>query len=456
MDVQAEQLLTFSDAERFLIEQLPSSEKKVFAGAEGMRRGLHLLERLGNPQEDYRSVHIAGTSGKGSVAHFLSELLIAHDHRVGTHVSPHMYDIRERFMIDQQLVAEAEFVEATRRLVPETQAMNRTEFGRPTYLETTNAMAFHTFARHQVDYAVIETGMGGLYDATNCIARPDKLALITKLGLDHVKRLGRTYREIAAQKAGILPNQGEGIYLVPRLQTAHQAITETAAARGTELRAVTPAMFQHVDVSTGGTRFDYRGSRQALPGLHLAAIGRHQAENASLALEALGHLAARDGWEVSETACREALARAVIPGRFEARRHHDQLVIFDGAHNRQKMQALLKTLDELDPVEPPVFLIAFRRTKQYAETIKPLVERAGQVVVTQCFNDRPYLGGLLAEPAERIAETVHRLGLPAAETVTDPVAALDRACALAKPRQLVVATGSFYLLSELNQAWADA
>ena len=186
---------------RYLYEELGPQQGP--AGA-GLVRARALFGALGDPQDRFRAVHVAGTAGKGSVSTFVASLLRAHGFRVGAHLSPHAYCLLERFQLDGG-PAPAELVDAAlARIRPAVEAVEQAGHGRPSFFEVTNGIAFSLFA-DRVDYGVVETGLGGLLDSTNTISRADKLAVITPIGLDHQDLLGATVREIATQKAGVLP-----------------------------------------------------------------------------------------------------------------------------------------------------------------------------------------------------------------------------------------------------------
>lgn len=167
-----------------------------------------LLRSLGDPQDALRAIHIAGTAGKGSVAAFIAEILTAHGFTVGAYLSPHAYSVLERFQLNGQPVAAEVAARPLADVAPAVAEMDQSGGDRPTFFEVTTSLAFQLFATQGVDYAVVETGLGGLLDATNIISRPDKIAVITTIVLDHTEVLGRALEEIAAQRAGILPRDG--------------------------------------------------------------------------------------------------------------------------------------------------------------------------------------------------------------------------------------------------------
>ncbi|MGY1624995.1 bifunctional folylpolyglutamate synthase/dihydrofolate synthase [Geodermatophilus sp. SYSU D00965] len=297
---------------RYLLEEL--GPQRGPAGA-GLARARALFGALGDPQDRFRAVHVAGTAGKGSVSTVVASLLRSHGFRVGAHVSPHVYSLLERFQLDGAPAA-AELVDAELdRVRPAVEAVERAGHGRPSFFEVTNAVAFGLFA-DRVDYGVVETGVGGLLDSTNTIARADKLAVITPIGLDHQDLLGTTLGEIAAQKAGILPWGGRAVAVRQDSPEVEDVLAAEAARRGCALRWVDPGPpAVRAWTGAGGTELRLRGQ----PPLSLGLTGRHQAGNAHLALRAVEALAARDGWALDADAVWDGLRSATLPGRFERR-----------------------------------------------------------------------------------------------------------------------------------------
>src|SRR4051812_38636421 len=289
----------------------------------GLSRARALFRSLGDPQDRFRAVHVAGTAGKGSVSTFVASLLRAHGFRVGAHLSPHVYCLLERFQVDG-VPAGAHLVDAElERVRPAVEAVERAGHGRPSFFEVTNAVAFGLFA-DRVDYGVAETGVGGLLDSTNTISRADKLAVITPIGLDHQDLLGPTLHEIAAQKAGILPVGGRAVAARQRTAGVEDVLGAEAARRGCALRWVDlgpPAV--RAWAGPGGTELRLRGQ----PSLSLGLTGRHQAGNAHLALRAVEAIAARDGWALDADAVWLGLRSATLPGRFERRMFGGRAVV---------------------------------------------------------------------------------------------------------------------------------
>ena len=315
-----------------------------FAGDDAARLGLRrtdaILERLGNPHRRYRIVHIAGSKGKGSTTTMLAAILRASGVRTGRYVSPHLHSYRERIVVDDDPIAEADFAALTRRALDATEAVERAQpdLGEVTAWELTTAMALLWYAEAGCDWAVIEVGLGGTLDATNVVT--PEVSVITRLDYEHTAILGDTIEEIAANKAGII-KPGKPVV------TAHQvpAALEVIAARADELGCALHV--QDRDFSTSGTdrEFSYRDAAGHLDGLGTALIGRHQVENAGLAIAA-----ARLAIDPPDDAIRTGLAAAVNPGRFEiVLVPTGTTVVIDGAHTPIAADALRVALEDRFP-----------------------------------------------------------------------------------------------------------
>ncbi|MGY1639020.1 bifunctional folylpolyglutamate synthase/dihydrofolate synthase [Geodermatophilus sp. SYSU D00742] len=414
------------------------------AGA-GLDRARALLRVLGDPQDRFRAVHVAGTAGKGSVTTFVASLLRAHGFRVGAHLSPHVHCLLERFQVDGA-PAGAHLVEAELdRIRPAVQSVERAGHGRPSFFEVTNAIAFGLFA-DRVDYGVVETGVGGLLDSTNTISRADKLAVITPIGLDHQDLLGSTLEEIATQKAGILPVGGRAVAARQRSAEVEDALSAEATRRACALRWVDQGP-PSVRAWTGpdGTELHLRGQ----PPLSLGLTGQHQAGNAHLALRAVEAIAARDGWALDADAVWQGLHGATLPGRFERRVVGGWTTVLDGAHNPMKLAALVGTLQEVHPGVRFPWVLAFKQDKDLRAALRVVAPVASAVVATQfAAGDGDHPAGA-SVPAGQIALAATECGV-ASVVEEDPACAVARAAASADAGLPVVVSGSFHLLAAVG------
>ena len=227
-------LKNFKEAEKYLYSTIPSSYTKKFPGSVGLSRTKKLLESLGNPQEKVNVIHIAGTSGKGSTATMISFILKEKGYKVGLTLSPHVVDIRERVQINNKFLTKEKFTSYLNEIVPFIKKINKQKKGEITYFEVLQVMAYYIFNKEKVDYAVIETGMGGTYDATNTVSNTDKICVITRIGLDHTNILGTNLTDIAKQKAGII-QKGNEVFALKQTKNINNVFRKRAKKVGAKL-----------------------------------------------------------------------------------------------------------------------------------------------------------------------------------------------------------------------------
>ncbi len=439
--------ISLGTAKNFIMNASRSSGT-IFKGGDGLQRSQEFLKLLDNPQNAVSTIHIAGTSGKGSVSAILDSLLIAHGKNTGRYNSPHVYDLLERWRYNGEIVDNSSFRQTISHLLPIVSKFKNSPWKRATYFGITTAVAFLLFKKWEVDYAVIETGLGGLYDTTNTITREDKLAIITQLGLDHTQILGDTIDKIAFQKAGILPTNGHAIVLRPNRSSAKNIIDKVAKDKNTKIIYIEPFFIKSVKLSPKHTTFDYEAKSLKLPNLQLSLIGEHQAINASLALSALELLSKRDNLTLDDSKIRQALRNISLPGRFERRSIHEHPAILDGAHNPQKISALVKTLNKIYPNQKFTWLVAFGKTKDAEGSLKIIAPLVDKLIVTTFFADQDMKLSQGASDPRIIAEIAKNIGIKDIAIEPDNSHALEMACQ--KRNELpVIITGSFFLISEM-------
>jgi dihydrofolate synthase/folylpolyglutamate synthase len=406
----------------------------------GLERTDALLRRLGEPHRRFRSFHIAGTNGKGSVAATLEAFLRAGGHRVAKYTSPHLVDFRERLLVDGHPVDAGEIVGWIERWTPGIERIGATFF------EATTAMAFDLFARAGAEVAVIETGLGGRLDATNVI-RP-VVAGVTMIGIDHTEFLGTTREEIAREKAGIFKPGIAAVIGEPDRSIATELAGCASAARATPIIVVRDAFsIAEVGVSASGTVFDLRSTdgrrgsdggwvppRRELSRLVMPLVGRYQASNATTAIAMVD--AAGPEFALAGEQLREALRQVRIPGRF----HRVGKVIFDVAHNPDGAEVLAETVRAVAPARPVIALVTVLGDKDWRGIISAL-----RPVV-----DRIILSTAPTAPASRrwdlqsVDRELRGTRSPI-ETIADFDAALERALSLG---ETVVITGSFHTVGD--------
>jgi dihydrofolate synthase/folylpolyglutamate synthase len=334
----------------------------------GLERTRSFLALLQNPQNRFESFHVAGTNGKGSVVATIDALLLAKGQRVGRYTSPHLVDFRERIVVDGIPISEAEVNEFLNTWEQKADVLGATFF------EITTALAFHHFAQHNVEVAVIETGLGGRLDSTNVIT--PLVAGVTSISIDHTEFLGSTLAEIAREKAGIYKRRVPAVY-GPLPSEARDALRETAKSIGAE--PIIPATDSYapssIRVGIGGTTFDMMHRGRTLT-MRTSLVGLPQASNVSVALAMLD--AAGDRYRVTLDEAAGVLPSVELPGRFERRGRF----ILDVAHNPEGMAALVRTIEGVDPPRPLVVVLGVLRDKDWQSMMTAICPIADTTFVT--------------------------------------------------------------------------
>nr|MDA8422316.1 bifunctional folylpolyglutamate synthase/dihydrofolate synthase [Nitrospiraceae bacterium] len=340
----------------------------------GLENSIRLMELMGNPQEKFRTVHIAGTNGKGSTSACIASMLQAAGYRVGLYTSPHLVSFTERIKINGAPIPEAAVVALAQRVRREYHgfAAGGAVPGSPTFFEVTTAIAFRYFADQGVDIAVIEVGMGGRLDSTNVIT--PLVSVITNIDLEHTEFLGNTLERIAAEKAGIVK---AGVSLVTGATQADviRVIEREAGGKRAPVYRLSRD-FQPEHIAPGIEQvFDYRGLQAAYQGLRLSLLGRYQVDNACCALAAVECLRG-SGIVVDEPALRQGLAQARWEGRLERVAQRPDIYL-DGAHNPASARKLAEAVRDLKKYYSRlVLVIGILGDKDYHGILSELISLA--------------------------------------------------------------------------------
>ena len=402
----------------------------------GIKLGLStirkILSGLGNPHKAFRCIHIAGTNGKGSVASSLSSILYQSGYKTGLYTSPHLVRFNERIQINNRPIS-------NKKVIGSYETIKRIHFGKrePTFFEFTTAMALYEFASQQVDWAVIETGMGGRLDATNII-KPE-LSIITNVSLEHREYLGNTIAQIAEEKAGIIKKRIPVITAV-RQQRAISVIKKTAADKAAPLFQM-GADFRIRRNANG--LFSYYGLETVWRNLQTALLGRHQADNAALALAAC-ELLNRNGAAISQDSIRQGLIRNHWPGRLEIV-SSDPFILLDGAHNLAAARNLARFLASNLAGRPLTLVIGILDDKPYEAMLACLLPIAERVILT-----RPKINRALAP--ERLHEVAEKFNLDTV-IIPDVAGAVKHAFDTSMPHGATCIAGSLYVVGEAKEAF---
>lgn len=402
------EIRSLKDIEEVLAEVVKQTTKDMFAGLT-LERTLRLAEAVGSPHTRLKVVHVAGTSGKTSTSYMTAHLLRRAGKKVGLTVSPYVLDMRERVQLEGELMSEAEFIRYFNEFRLLTEHLDFT----PTYFEYMMVFALWVFDAVNVDYAVVETGLGGLLDASNICREADKVCVITDIGYDHMQILGNTLGEIAAQKAGIIAPDNK-VVLYEQGAEVMAVVREAAAKNGAELIEIQP---QPDDL--------------------------FMQRNARLSCAAYNTVATRDGLPGMEDMVVDELAQLKVPGRLESIKYNGTQVLLDGAHNQQKMQALTAALQALHPSVRWSAVYAMKADKDFRTVvaeIAPLLERV-IVVPLKAGGDMP----IEYVTPEELSEEFRRHGV-IAEIAQSAKEGLDMLTQQSDVNILV--TGSLYLVAE--------
>jgi len=398
----------------------------------GIKLGLetiqHTLSELGNPHEAFKTIHVAGTNGKGSVCALIANLLQIHGFRVGLYTSPHLIHFNERIVINGSPVDNDTVVDLYQK-VKAVQKPDR----ELTFFEYTTAMAFCAFSEQNVDIAVIETGMGGRLDATNIIQ--PRLTIITNIGLEHQAYLGNKIEHIAYEKAGIIK---PGIPLITDVQSkvAYKVISDIAKQKD----APVYQLGKQMRIRMKKDSFSYSGLKYEWRHLHCALNGYHQIRNASMALCAYESIVGnKANWKIVD----DGLRTVKWPGRMEIV-SQTPLVILDGAHNTMATQHLAKSLKSIVNNRSLTLIVSVLNDKSFEVMFNKLLKLTSSVVVTQAKIDRSIAPEILRDYFQTQVQDV--------KIIPDVSKAYFESVRNADETDIICVTGSLYIVGEVKAA----
>jgi dihydrofolate synthase/folylpolyglutamate synthase len=399
----------------------------------GIQLGLttisRLLKGLGNPQDDFSSIHVAGTNGKGSIAAFLSSVLTHGGYKVGLYTSPHLVRFNERIQINGRPISDDDVVrvaEAVQRIYTQGEP--------PTFFECATATAFYHFASEGVDWAVLETGMGGRYDATN-VVKPE-VSVISNISMEHQEYLGDTLSKIAREKAGIIKS-GAGVVTGARQKNALQVIEHMAAEKGVPLHRLGKEIRIRKDREGG---FTFKGVNRRWRRVKIGLIGDHQIANAALALGAL-ELLLDKGLHLPNEAIYAGLSTTRWPGRLEVV-SRKPFVLLDGAHNPSAVRTLRKFLENARTFRRLVMVVGVLEDKQWRPMLRQLAGISDRMILTKPQYERA------ADPHE-LASFVRTIPMEQDLAVIPHLPdAVSHALEEAGPADAVCITGSLYTVGD--------
>lgn len=403
-------------------------------GLENMRE---LLDRLGNPQDDLKFIHISGTNGKGSVLAYLSTILSGAGYRTGRYISPTLFSYRERIQVDEQKIEKeslARHVTAIAKAIDEMKAENA---GNPTAFEVETALAFLYFKEKDCDIVVLETGLGGALDATNII-KTTVMEVIAPISMDHMEFLGDTLEKIAMQKAGIIKPH-TSVVSASQEADAKKVLANVCKENRCSMYMVDPTQITDVIYDVEEQQFSYKNWKD----IKITLAGSYQILNAALALEGVEELR-RLGYHLTDEQVRKGLYRAVWRGRFTLL-SKNPAVIIDGAHNPGAAKELKHSLDLYFKGKNLYYIFGVFQDKDYQEVIRLTAPMAKHIITVQTP------GNPRALPANELKEAV-RLVNPSVEAAQSIQEAVKKSLQMAKKEDAIIIFGSLSFLGEAEKA----
>lgn len=429
--------MDYREALQFL-DSLANFEKdRSFSYPEALNldRMRRLAKAFGNPQNAYISAIVAGSKGKGSTAAILASILRMENLKVGLYTSPHLFDVRERIQVNGLPISEIRFAEHMRET---EKLLDEYEWRKdpPTYFEVLTAVAFAHFKEMKVQAAVLEVGLGGLYDSTNIVEA--KAVGIAPIGLEHTDKLGKTISKIAVQKCGVIKGR-EWVVSAPQVREAETVVTEACNAReaklfwvGRDLKIVDRSHDEDSQV------FDFKAPFAQYFGLKLPLLGEHQLENAAMAIGLAWGVGEKLRVKISDAAVKQGVLDVSWPGRLEKISDRPRTLV-DGAHTKDSMRRLLEGLSRHFHYSRLVIVLGLAEDKDVTAILDELLPASDAVIATESGHTR-------ALPAAKIAEAAEGLDKPV-RVEKDFETALAAARAEAGEDGLVVVTGSLYLVA---------
>lgn len=400
----------------------------------GLERMEAILEKLGNPQDSLKVIHVGGTNGKGSVVAILSSVLKEAGYTVGIYTSPHLVDYTERFQINFEAISQEDFAAQVEKVRPVVEEVRKGSLGEPTEFEILTAMAFNYFKEKNVNYLVLEVGLGGRLDATNVVKAP-LATIITNVELEHTAQLGETIEKIAAEKAGIIK---PGVPVITAASgPALEVIQQVAKEKNALIFPFSAERFKLKNSNLEGVVMIDKTYRE----LHLSLLGSHQFQNGAIVVKTCEVLMNK-GVTLFKDYYKRGFKKAFWPGRFEIVRQ-EPIVILDGAHNPAAAKALAAATKHLLKERPVTLVLGVLEDKDYSSMLQELVPVATRIIATAPEIPR-------ALKPEALAQAISALGKEAIikETIAE---AVEEALRITPAQETVLITGSLYTVGNARK-----
>jgi dihydrofolate synthase/folylpolyglutamate synthase len=408
----------------------------------GLKNINYLLYLLGDPHKKLKIIHVAGTNGKGSTCSLISSILQSDGHKVGLYTSPHLIDFTERFKVNHKPIDRKKVSELLERIKPFIEKVaNTPSYGHPTFFEVITSMAFLYFFEEQVDFLVLEVGLGGRLDATN-VCEP-LISVITHIDYDHMDKLGNSLGEIAREKGGVI--KPEGIVISSnQFEEAYNEIKKIADEKNSLIYTVGREIsYKIVKSDIKEVIFNLKGIYHNYKNLHTPLLGRHQADNAAAAITTIEALKIR-GVKISEKAIRTGLEKVKLTGRLEIIQNNPTLIL-DGAHNPSGIRIVRQALKEIFSYQQLILVLAIFADKDYKKMIQIIAPKADLIITTKAKSPRAASPQVIAKEA---AQYIEQNKIIVTENIPQ---AINCALSNSKKDDLICITGSLYTVGEAKR-----
>lgn len=405
----------------------------------GIRLGLDctgkLLELLGNPQENLKVVHVAGTNGKGSVCSFVANILKEEGYKVGLYTSPYLETFTERIRVNGENIPEDDVARIITLIKDKIDIMVSEGYSSPTEFEIVTAMAFYYYNEQKMDYVVLEVGLGGRYDSTNVIKNP-LVSVLVSISLDHIGVLGDTIGKIAYEKAGIIKENGTAI-VYKQVKEAENVIKEVCKEKNANYIEVN---FDNINIKKSDIYsqvYDCDIMGEKFDDIEIKLIGDHQINNSVVALNVIKYLRDNKNVKISNEAIRIGLLTTKWPGRIEKIKENPMFII-DGAHNEDGAKSLAKALDKNFPNKKLTMLIGMLADKDIDSVLEILMPKFDKVITTTPNNDRAISSEELKKKISKYIDNVISI-----DNIED---AVNYTLNNSKEDDVIISAGSLYMI----------